>query len=48
MNCKYLLEGKCIGRPCVKDDTCSCKFWGFQCVLDEAKVEFDDSDGEPQ
>jgi len=34
-NCKFLLEGKGIGRACGKDEDCSCRYWGHSCWLDE-------------
>ncbi len=58
-NCKFLLEGKGIGRACVKDEDCSCRYWGMNCKYDEedmranmgqdSKLEviFNDDDGYP-
>ena len=50
-NCKYLLDGKGIGRACVKDENCSCRYWGMKpwCVEQEmkknTKIEWEDDDG---
>jgi hypothetical protein len=50
ISCKYLLEGKGIGRVCVKDENCSCRYWGMKpwCEEQEMKIIFDDDDGEIQ
>jgi hypothetical protein len=54
MNCKHLLDGRYIGRPCEKNEKMSCKYYGHCCYLDEQKritvlsnINWDDDDGYP-
>ena len=41
IDCKYLLDGRFIGRPCTKDENMSCRYYGNSCFLDEQKRKFE-------
>ncbi len=42
IDCKYLLDGRCIGRPCIKNpEEMSCRYYGNSCFLDEQKRKFE-------
>ena len=42
IDCKYLLDGRFIGRPCTKDENMSCRYWGAKPWCEEQEITAED------